>query len=111
MNIEQLYNFCLSKKGVTDSFPFNEDTLVFKVAGKMFCLTSLLDWELGTPKLNLKCDPEKSETLRATYEAVNPGFHMHKKYWNTVTLHSDLSDIEVTKLITHSYEEVVKKIT
>ncbi len=60
MNIQQLYEFCLSKKGVTEHFPFDEDTLVFKVGGKMFCLTSLKEWEKGTPSLNLKCDPEKA---------------------------------------------------
>ena len=67
MNIQQLYEFCLSKKGVTEHFPFDEDTLVFKVGGKMFCLTSLKEWEKGTPSLNLKCDPDKALELRAEY--------------------------------------------
>ena len=83
MNIQQLYEFCLSKKGVTEHFPFDEDTLVFKVGGKMFCLTSLKQWESNEPSLNLKCDPDKAEELRTQYEAINPGYHMSKKHWNT----------------------------
>ena len=73
MNIQQLYEFCLSKKGVTEHFPFDEDTLVFKVGGKMFCLTSLKEWEKEAPSLNLKCDPERAEELRAEYDAIKPG--------------------------------------
>ena len=78
MNIQQLYEFCLNKKGVTEHFPFDEDTLVFKVGGKMFCLTSLSEWEKGTPSLNLKCDPEKAILLREEFQAIKPGYHMSK---------------------------------
>ncbi len=111
MNIQQLYEFCLSKNGVTEHFPFDEDTLVFKVGGKMFCLTSLKEWENGTPALNLKCDPEKAEELRAEYEAVNPGFHMSKTHWNTVNFNADVSDKMMRDLIDHSYDLVFKSLT
>lgn len=108
MNIQQLYEFCLSLNSVTETFPFDEETLVFKVAGKMFCLTSLKGWEEGTPSLNLKCDKERCLELRAEYEAIKPGFHMNKNYWNTVKLHADVNDKMIWELIRHSYEEVVK---
>ncbi|QBZ97444.1 MmcQ/YjbR family DNA-binding protein [Flavobacterium sangjuense] len=111
MNIQQLYEFCLSKKAVTEHFPFDEDTLVFKVGGKMFCLTSLKEWEKGTPALNLKGDPEKNEELRAEYEAINPGFHMNKTYWNTVDFNGDVSDKMMLELINHSYELIYKGLT
>lgn len=108
MNIQQLYEFCLAKKAVAETFPFDQDTLVFKVAGKMFCLTSLSKWEEGNPSLNLKCDPEKAQELRAQYDAVAPGWHMSKTHWNTVKLHQDLTDAAIFELIDHSYDEVVK---
>ena len=104
MDIQQFYEFCLSKKGVTEHFPFDEETLVFKVGGKMFCLTSLKEWEKGTPSLNLKCNPERAEELRAEYEAIIPGWHMSKIHWNTVAFNSDVSDKMMRELINHSYE-------
>jgi predicted DNA-binding protein (MmcQ/YjbR family) len=111
MNIEQLYEFCLSMKGVTEHFPFDEDTLVFKVGGKMFCLTSLKKWEEGDHSINLKCDPEKTIELRAQYEAINPGYHMSKIHWNTVDVDKDLPLKEIVKLIEHSYDLVFKSLT
>ncbi len=111
MNIQQFYEFCLSKKGVTEHFPFDEETLVFKVGGKMFCLTSLKEWENGTPSLNLKCDPERAEELRSEYEAIIPGWHMSKKHWNTVAFNSDVSDKMIRELINHSYELVFNSLT
>lgn len=111
MNIQQLYEFCLSKKAVTEHFPFDEDTLVFKVGGKMFCLTSLKEWENGTPALNLKGDPERNEELRAEYEAINPGFHMSKTHWNTVHCNSDVPDKMICNLINDSYDLVFKSLT
>jgi predicted DNA-binding protein (MmcQ/YjbR family) len=110
MNIQQFYEFCLSKKGVTEHFPFNDDALVFKVGGKMFCLTSLQAWENGTPSVNLKCNPEKALELRAEYEAINPGFHMSKVHWNTVDFNSDVSDQMICELINHSYELVFNSL-
>lgn len=111
MDIQQLYEFCLSKKAVTEHFPFDEDTLVFKVGGKMFCLTSLKEWENGTPALNLKCDPEKAEELRAEYESIKPGYHMSKIHWNTVDFNGDVSDKMMRELINHSYDLVYKSLT
>jgi hypothetical protein len=111
VNIQQLYEFCLSKKGVTDHFPFDEDTLVFKVGGKMFCLSSLKEWERGSPSLNLKCHPERAQELRAEYEAINPGFHMSKTHWNTVSFNSDVSNKMIYELINHSYDLVFKSMT
>ncbi len=78
--IELFVEYCLSKKGVTEHFPFDETTLVFKVADKMFALTSLKKWEEGNPFVNVKCDPERSQELRATYDAIHPSFHMNKKH-------------------------------
>lgn len=110
MNIQQLYEYCLSKKGVTDHFPFNDDALVFKVGGKMFCLTSLKEWEKGAPSLNLKCDPEKALELRAEYQAIRPGYHMSKIHWNTIDFNSDVSDKMMCEFINHSYDLVFKSL-
>ena len=111
MNIQQLYEFCLSKQGVTEHFPFDKDTLVFKVGGKMFCLTSLSAWENGTASLNLKCEPEKATELRAEYDSINPGFHMSKIHWNTVAFHGDVDNKMMRELINHSYELVFESLT
>ena len=111
MNIQQLYEFCLSKKAVTEHFPFDEDTLVFKVGGKMFALSSLLQWEKGNPHMNLKCDPERAQELRAEYDAINPGFHMSKVHWNTIGVNKDVSDALLKEMIDHSYELVFKSLT
>lgn len=111
MQLDQLYEYCLAKKGVTEHFPFDDVTLVFKVMGKMFALTGLDAWEKGISKINLKCDPEWSQELRGEYESINPGFHMNKKHWNTVTFNDDVSDKFAFELIDHSYDLVVKSLT
>jgi len=112
MDIEQLRDFCIVKKGVTEHFPFDDVTLVFKVMNKMFALIGLNHWEEGEQKINLKCLPVKSEELRAEFEGIYPGFHMNKKHWNTVIINnSDVSDDLVFELIDHSYELVVKGLT
>ena len=111
MNLQQFYEYCLSKKGVTEHFPFDEDTLVFKVGGKMFCLSSIKDWENGNPSLNLKCNPELAEELRAEYDAINPGYHMSKIHWNTIDFNSDVSDKMMCELINDSYDLVFKSLT
>jgi predicted DNA-binding protein (MmcQ/YjbR family) len=109
MNIEDYRNYCISKKGVTEHFPFDNDTLVFKVLGKMFALASLKKWENGEGFINLKCDPEYAQELRAEYESIKPGYHMHKKQWNSVYIHtSELSPKLITGLIDHSYDIVVR---
>lgn len=112
MNIEQLYDFCLSKKGVTESFPFDKNTLVFKVLGKMFALVSLNQWERNQAAINLKCNPDWSIELRENYESIIGAFHMNKKHWNTVQLtNSEISDEFLKELMNHSYELVVKGMT
>ena len=111
MNIQQLYEFCLSKRGVTEHFPFDEDILVFKVGEKIFALTSLSNWEKGNPTINLKCNPERALELRAEYEAIAPGFHMNKIHWNTIEFNSDVSDKMMCELISHSYDLVFKSLT
>jgi predicted DNA-binding protein (MmcQ/YjbR family) len=111
MTITDFYDFCLSKKGVTEHFPFDEDTLVFKVGGKMFALSSLSQWEKGNPSINLKCDPERALELRAEYDGINPGFHMSKVHWNTITVNSDVPAKLLHELITHSYELVLGSLT
>ncbi len=111
MNLQQFYEYCLSKKAVTEHFPFDEDTLVFKVGGKMFCLSSMKDWENGSPSLNLKCYPERAEELRAIYDAINPGYHMSKIHWNTIEFNSDVSNKMMCELIDHSYDLIFKSLT
>jgi predicted DNA-binding protein (MmcQ/YjbR family) len=106
LNIEQLREYCISKKATTESFPFDEDTLVFKVMGKMFCLVSLSEPD----SINLKCDPEKAIELRERYSCVLPGYHMNKKLWNTVMLDDSVSKKIICEWIDHSYDEVVKKL-
>ena len=111
MNLETYYEYCLSKKGATEHFPFDEDTLVFKVGGKMFALSSLLQWEKNEPSVNLKCDPERAQELRAEYEEIKPGFHMSKVHWNTIALNGNLPTSFIKELIDHSYELVFKSLT
>jgi predicted DNA-binding protein (MmcQ/YjbR family) len=112
MHIEQLRDFCITKKGVTEHFPFDDVTLVFKVMNKMFALVGLSNWEKGEQKINLKCDPEKAEELRGEYDGINPGWHMNKRLWNTVTINtSDVSDDLVRELINHSYDLVISGLT
>lgn len=111
MNLETYYEYCLSKQGVTEHFPFDQDTLVFKVGGKMFALSSLLQWEKGAPSVNLKCDPERAQELRAEYDAIQPGFHMSKVHWNTIVINQDVPNVLLKELIDHSYELVFKSLT
>lgn len=107
MNIESFREYCLSKPGTTEGFPFNETALVFKVQGKMFALTNVDDFQ----SVNLKCDPEEAVQLRETYQGVQPGYHMSKKHWNTVSVHSDVPEQLFVELIDHSYDLVVKSLT
>jgi predicted DNA-binding protein (MmcQ/YjbR family) len=104
MNIEQIREYCLKKKGVTEEFPFDEETLVFKVAGKIFLLASLESIPL---QINLKCDPEKAVELREEYESVQPGYHMNKKHWNTIIIDGTIPLQQVFEWIDNSYNLVV----
>ncbi|MCV6628901.1 MAG: MmcQ/YjbR family DNA-binding protein [Flavobacteriaceae bacterium] len=111
MHIDWIRDYCLSKAGVSESFPFDDQVLVFKVIGKMFALTGLKTWEAGEESINLKCDPERALELRASYGSVEPGYHMNKNHWNTLQLHQrELSKEMVESLIDHSYGLVVAKL-
>jgi predicted DNA-binding protein (MmcQ/YjbR family) len=111
MNLETFYEYCLSKKGVTEHFPFDEETLVFKVGGKMFALSSLNEWEKGNPSVNLKCNPDYAEELRGQYDDIKPGWHMSKTHWNTIEINRGVTDLLIKELINHSYELVFKSLT
>ena len=104
MNIEELRDYALLKPGATEGFPFGEDTLVFKVGGKIFLLAGL------TPGIsfNVKCDPELAVDLRERYTEVQPGYHMNKKMWNTVQMDGSLTRKQLCDMIDHSYELVFK---
>jgi len=102
MNIEEIREYCLSKPDVTEGFPFGEETLVFKVNGKIFVLANL-DGDLS---LNLKCDPSFALELRERYASVIPGYHMNKKHWNTVQIDGTIPDREILSWIDHSYKLV-----
>ena len=112
MNIDQIREHCLAKKGTTEEFPFDQDTLVFKVLNKMFVIAPLDKWENGEASLTLKCDPEYTIELRDRYESIYAGPYVSNKHWNTVALfkrelHPDL----VLELIDHSYDMVVKGLS
>ncbi|TPN87355.1 MmcQ/YjbR family DNA-binding protein [Aquimarina algicola] len=108
MNIEVFRAYCLEKKGVTEEFPFDEITLVFKVMGKMFALTGL---ERIPFSVNLKCDPDKAIELREYHPEITPGYHMNKKHWNTVNFSGGLATNMLHELIDHSYDLVVSGLT
>lgn len=99
-------NFCLSKTGVEETFPFDKTTLVFKVFGKMFALMDVDDFT----GINLKCDPEKAIELREGYIGIVPGYHMNKKHWNTVEVNSDVDLPLLFELINHSYNLVFSSL-
>lgn len=103
MDFAKLYDSLVILEGVTESFPFDEQTLVFKVGGKIFALISL---ETEPLRINLKCDPERAEILREAYPAITGGYHMNKKHWNTLSLDGSLNEQLVAELIRHSYELV-----
>ena len=105
MNIEELRDYCLQKPAVTEGLPFGEDTLVFKVAEKIFLLTSISKAD----GFNVKCDPELAIELRETYTEVQPGYHMNKKMWNTVYMDGSLTRKQLCEMIDHSYELISKK--
>jgi predicted DNA-binding protein (MmcQ/YjbR family) len=106
MDVEQLREYCLSKKGVTESFPFDDTALVFKVCGKMFALLGL-----DSGWLNLKCDPDKAIELREQYPAVLPGYHMNKQQWNTIMLDGSVPSQLICGWVDDSYSLVVQKLT
>lgn len=107
MNIEELTGYCQSLKQVTAEILW-ENVLVFKVGGKMFCFVPLDETEL---KMNLKCDPVKALELREKFSAVLPGYHMNKKYWNTVLIDGSVSDSMLRMWIEKSYQLVKAKLS
>jgi predicted DNA-binding protein (MmcQ/YjbR family) len=104
MNIEEVREYCLSKREVTEGLPFGDTTLVFKVTGKIFALVSL-----DKNQINLKCDPDLAIELREQYDSVIPGYHMNKKYWNTILLNGSIPDRLLKKWIDLSYDLIAKK--
>ena len=107
MGIDVLREYCLAKAGTTEGLPFGPTTLVFKVMGKMFALSSLDEPE---GRVNLKCDPERSVELREQYAGIIPGWHMNKVHWNTVYLEMDVQPDLIRELVDHSYATVVSKL-
>ncbi len=103
MNIEELRDYCMCKKHVDESFPFNEETLVFKVMGKVFLLTDITSRPL---QFNVKCNPELAIQLREQFSCVIAGYHMNKKHWNTIYCDGTMNKNELKKWIDHSYQLV-----
>ena len=104
MTAEELRRWCLGRPGAVEEFPFTPEVSVFKVAGKMFALSSLDSRPL---EVSAKCDPELADDLRATYPAIRPGYHLNKRHWNTITLDGSLPDETVVQLLEDSYDLVV----
>lgn len=102
MDVEFIWNYCLSKNGAEETFPFNPSTLVFKVGGKMFALFDVDNFT----GINLKCDPEKSIELRESYSGITSAFHMNKKHWITVKINQDVDSSLILELVNHSYDLV-----
>lgn len=107
MDLAAFREYCLSKAGASESAPFGVETIVFKVGGRIFALASLDD---VPARANLKCDPDLALDLRDRYEQVRPGYHMNKRHWNTVEIESGIPEVELRKMIEHSYELVVKSL-
>ena len=106
MDLAKFREYCLGKPNTTEGTPFGPDTLVFKIDGKIFAITSLDD---VPARANLKCDPDLALELRDRYEQVRPGYHMNKKHWNTVELETGIPEVELLKMIDHSYDLVAKR--
>ena len=107
MNVEEIRDYCMAKKGATESFPFDEDTLVFKVGGKMFLLLSISS---NPAEFNVKCEPEKAIELRETYSSILPGFHMSKSHWNSITCDSSIPRKLILEMINDSYTLIVNSL-
>jgi predicted DNA-binding protein (MmcQ/YjbR family) len=108
VNAEQLTDYCLSFPGTEHTFPFGIQTSVFKVAGKMFALSRLATEPL---KVSLKCEPALAEQLRRTHAAIEPGYHLNKRHWNTVVFDGTLSDAMLQNMIEDSYDLVVSRLS
>ena len=108
MDIETFREYCLGKAHVSESTPFGEDVIVFKVGSKIFALASL---DEIPARVNLKCDPDRALELRDRFEEVQPGYHMNKKHWNTVIIEGSVPTRELRSMIDHSYELVIESLT
>ena len=104
MDLPDVIAHILSKPGAEETLPFGPDTLVYKVGGKMFALTSPDDFPAS---VNLKCDPDRALELRDQYPAITPGYHMNKRHWNTLILDGSVPGKLIKELIDHSYDLVV----
>jgi predicted DNA-binding protein (MmcQ/YjbR family) len=105
MNVETITEYCLSKKGVKEDFPFDEVTMTMKVMGKIFAFIPLDAEEF---RIALKCDPERAIELREEYEEITEAFHLNKKHWNGILCEGRLSDAFIKEMVDHSYDLVVK---
>ena len=103
----EIYDCCMALKGTEETFPFDEETLVFKVAGKMFALCGV---DTNPPRVNVKCDPERAITLREEHDAITPGYHMNKKHWNTVFSDGQLTNKMLREQIDNSYEMIAASV-
>jgi predicted DNA-binding protein (MmcQ/YjbR family) len=110
IELKTLCNYCASKPGAVEDYPFGEDTLVIKVMGKMFALLPL-NLQDEAPQISLKCDPALAEILRNIYDAVQPGYHLNKRHWNTVTVDGSIPDSEIYDMVDQSYKLVVQSLS
>jgi len=106
VNLDSIREYALSLPGAAESFPFDEETLVFKAGGKMFLLMDLS----GERGINVKCDPEKATELREKYDTILPGYHMNKQNWNTILLHGHYGEKDIKGWITDSYHLIVNSL-
>ena len=104
MNVEEIRDYCLAKKGVEESFPFDNETLVFKVGGKIFLLMGI---NANPIQFNVKCEPQKAIDLREKYSCVLPGYHMNKAHWNTIVCDGRATKKLVFEWIDHSYDLII----
>ncbi|MFA6541223.1 MAG: MmcQ/YjbR family DNA-binding protein [Bacteroidota bacterium] len=104
IDLETIRQHCLRKPGtITEDFPFDDEVLVFRIFGKIFLLTNVTVFPV---RINVKCEPERAVELRERYDAVTPGFHMHKRTWNTVVIDGSVPERVVYEMIDHSYDQV-----
>jgi predicted DNA-binding protein (MmcQ/YjbR family) len=107
VTIDEIKAYCLHLSGATYDFPFDDETCVFRVGGKMFGLMGI---HADPPRINLKCDPILARDLRSAFESIVPGYHMNKEHWNTVLIGGDVPDDKVRWLIDHSYDLIRSKL-
>jgi predicted DNA-binding protein (MmcQ/YjbR family) len=104
--MDNLHHYLMQKKGAEETYPFGDDVRVYKVMGKMFALMSMTQ-----PHLSLKCDPTLAQVLRQNYEGVQPGYHLNKQHWNTVTCDGSIPEDEILEWIDMSYDLIVQSLT